>query len=121
MLNDPLSVTYDGSAKSLPRISGGKRGSVYRTADGEFQVGIRNIATPWGGHLGRSIELIRRLPDPTPSDVFDNYREVRNGFAITYFFDSTRAESSVDIPRLRTALLGLVDTTLQGRIIAGEK
>lgn len=121
MLTDPLSVTYDGSAKSLPRISGGRRGSVYRTVDGEFQVKIWSHAVPWKGHLARSIELTRKLPDPTPADVFNDYRDVRNGFALTYVFDSTRAETSVDIPRLRTALLSLVDTTLQGRVVAGEQ
>jgi len=64
----------------------------------------------------------RKLPDPTPSNAFDAYRDIRNGFGLSYVFDSlTRAETSVDIPRLRTAVLALIDSTLQGRIIAGER
>jgi hypothetical protein len=122
MLTDPLGVTYDGSAKSLPRVSVGSTRTVYRTSDSEFEVVISSFKTPQNGSVGKSIALYRRIPDPTPSNVFDDYREVRNGFGLTYVFDAdTRAETSVDVPRLRTALLALVDTTLQGRIIAGEQ
>jgi len=123
VLSDPLAVTYNGSAKSLPRVSVEKFGATYRTADREFELVILESPVQRnGGGLVRSIELRRRLPDPTPSDAFDAYREIRNGFAISYRFDPvTRAESSVDIPLLRTALLTLVDSTLQGRIISGEK
>lgn len=73
------------------------------------------------GSLGRTIVLSRMLPDPTSSNVFDDYREIRNSFALSFGFDPTRANTSVDIPLLRTALLALVDATLQGRIIGGEK
>lgn len=83
---------------------------------------ISNLPKTRDGGAGVHIELTRRLPDPTPSNVFDDYREIRNSFGITYRFDSaTRAEASVDIPLLRTALLAFVDSTLQSRIIAGEK
>jgi hypothetical protein len=120
MLTDPLSVTYNGSAKSLPRVSAGPSGTTYRTADGEFRVNIRKTPVSRDGGDSVSIELSRRLPDPTPSDVFDDYRNIRNSFAITYSFDPTRAEASVDLPRLRTALLAFVDSTLESRLIAGE-
>jgi hypothetical protein len=121
MLTDPLAVTYNGSAKSLPRISARSDRTVYRTADGEFEVVILGQPVQRDGSNGCSISLLRRLPDPTPSNVFDDYREIRNGFSLSYTFDPTRAESSVDIPLLRTALLSLVDSTLQGRLISGEK
>jgi len=121
MLTDPLAVTYDGSAKSLPRVSARFDRTVYRTADGEFEVTISNPATTRNGKSGPSISLARRLPDPTPGDVFNDFREIRNVFTLTYAFDPlTRAEASVDIPRLRTALQTLVDTTLQSRLLAGE-
>jgi len=121
MLTDPLTVTYDGNAKTLPRISGSRDRTVYRTADGEFEVEISDYPISRDGSNGRAIKLTRRLPDPTPGDAFDAYRYIKNSFAISYGFDPTRAEVSVDIPRLRTALLSFVDSTLQSRLIAGER
>jgi len=120
VFSDPLAVTYDGSAKSLPRVSASAARTVYRTADGEFEVSISNITTLKDGNLAK-IYLARRLPDPTPSNVFDDWREIRNSIAITYGFDPTRAEASVDIPKLQTALLSLVDSTFRSRLIGGEK
>lgn len=105
----------------MPRISA-RNGSVFRTADGEFEVKISDFLNQRDGETRREISLARRLPDPTPSNVFDDYRVIRNVFGLSYVFDTnSRANTSVDIPLLRTALLALVDSTLQGRIIAGEK
>lgn len=121
MFSDPLSVTYNGSGKSLARVGSTNISTRYRTADGEFEILISKLpakAPVWLS--GTSIELARRLPDPTPADVFDNYRLVRNSFGISYRFDHTKAETSVDVPRLRTALLALVDSTFEGRLIGGE-
>jgi hypothetical protein len=121
MLSDPLAVTYNGSAKSLPRTSGSRLTSSFRTADGEFQVNTWGSRMTKDGRESVSIELVRRLPDPTPSDAFDAYRDIKNSFAVTYAFDRTRSEASVDLPRLRTALLALVDSTFEGRLISGER
>lgn len=123
MFTDPLAVTYDGSAKSLPRISSAKNSTRYRTADGEFEVLISSYSPPRGveAAITSQIELVRRLPDPTPGNVFDDYRMVRNAFGLTYTLDLSRAEASVDIPRLRTALLALVDSSFQTRLMGGEK
>lgn len=119
MFSDPLSVTVDGSSKSLPRVAMSKNGSSYKTADGEYHINI--WSTPVGNGAQRaSIELSRRLPDPTPSDVFDPYREIFNGFSIEYIFDASRAEVD-DLPILRTALLALVNSSFETRLIAGEK
>lgn len=120
MLNDPLSVTYDGNAKSLPRVSVMNNGSIYRTADGEFRVEIRKTPRSRDGKISTSVMLVRRLPDPTPSNVFDDFRVIENSFGISLGFDLTRSESSVDIPKLRTALLAFADSTLQSRLIGGE-
>jgi len=120
VLTDPLSVTYNSVAKSLARNGSDDQASVYRTADGEFEVYIQEFVV---GDITRiEIKLNRVIPDPTPSDAFDAFRRIVNSFGFTYEFDTlTRAESGVDIPRLRTALIALVDSTLQGRLIAGEK
>jgi hypothetical protein len=123
MFTDPFSITYNSVALSLPRTEVAKDYNRYRTADGEFEILVsNNLQQARDGIANASIKLVRRLPDPTPSNVFDNYRDIRNVFGLSYSFDAqTRAEASVDIPRLRTALLALVDSTLQGRVIAGEK
>jgi len=120
VFSDPLAVTYDGSAKSLPCVSRSADRTVYRTADGEFEVSISNSPKPRDGNRVE-ISLTRRLPDPTPANVFDDYRDIKNSFSLSLGFDSTRAESSVDLPRLRTALLALVDSTFTSRLIGGEK
>lgn len=119
MFSDPLSVTVDGSAKSLPRVGASKNRTTYKTADGEFKILISD-SSGRNGSVTRSIELQRRLPDPTASDVFDPYRDVINAFGISYTFDSTRAESD-DLPVLRTALLALVNTGFETRLLSGEK
>lgn len=121
MLTDPLAVTFDGSAKSLPRVSAGPSGTVYRTADGEFEIKISDFSMPRDGRNGVTIMLTRELPDPTPSDKFDPYRSVKNSFSLSYVYEDSRPNTSVDIPLLRTALLNLVDTALQNRLIGKEK
>jgi len=121
MFSDPLSVTYNSSAKSLPRVGSSLSRSTYRTADNEFEVLIKNSSSPKDGRTFVTIEMARTLPDPTAGDVFDDFRVIRNSFGISMGFDLTRAETSVDVPRLRTALLALVDSTFQSRLIGGEK
>jgi len=105
----------------MPRIGVWKGGAKYRTSDGEFEIKILDSPVQRDGSLTRSIGLIRTLPDPTPGNAFDDFRYIRNSFMLSYGFDLSRAEASVDIPLLRTALLAYVDATLQSRIIAGEK
>lgn len=121
MLTDPLSVTYDGSSLSCPRIAVGKNYTRYSTADGLFVVFI--TASLAKGGIGRvDVIFSNQMPDPTPSNVFDDYRAIRNSFGFSYAFDpSTKANASVDIPKLRTALNSWMTSTLEGRIIAGER
>lgn len=122
MLTDPLVVTYNSVAKTLPRVSLGKSGASYKTADGEFEIYISKTppqTATWEDRV--YFEMARILPDPTPSDVFDAFRRVRNTFGITYCTDTSRGSTSVDVPLLRSAVLAFVDTTLQGRLIGGER
>jgi hypothetical protein len=124
VLTDPLAVTYDGTPYSLPRVEVRGGNTRYATADKAYEVTIRTSAYgPAADGIARvDIMLTRLLPDPTPSNVFDAFRFIRNGFGLSYVFDSTtRAETSVDIPKLRTATLALVDSTLQSRLISGER
>jgi len=121
VFTDPFSVTYNGSAKSLPRVSVLRDASSYRTADGEFEINISSSRNKRDGRALVQFELVRTLPDPTPGDAFDAFRNIRNSFGVTYGFDpSTRAQASVDLPLLRTAVLATVDSTLMSRLIGGE-
>lgn len=115
-------MTYDGSAKSLPRISTARRSAIYRSSDGEFEIGISSSPMQRDGSIERIVSLSRVLPDPTPGNSFDDYRFIRNTFKVSFGFDAkTRAGASVDLPLLRTSLLAWLDSGLQSRIISGEQ
>lgn len=121
MLSDPISFTINGSSKTFPRVSVDGNTSVYRTSDGEYEVIIHTFPMV-DGKTNCSVTLNHLLPDSTPSDPFDPWRPIVNSFGLTYSFDTnTRANVGTDIPILRTALLAFIDSTLQGRVINGEK
>jgi hypothetical protein len=119
LLSDPQSVTYDGNAKSLPRTSIGPRGTEYTSSDGVFQVKIWR--TPNKGDFYKvDITLTRRSTNPDAEQAFEGDRIVENSVKLGFVVDTTRHEASTVIPLLRTALLNYVDSTLQGRLLAGE-
>lgn len=126
MLSDPLSVTYDGSAKSLP-----SRGSfdpaagkliasrAYATADNEFEVLNSSWLMP--GAVTRSEIILTRVTPDADNDPFTgNWQRLPNSVGLVFEANSFRYATSVDIPLLRTALLALVDSSLQARLISGE-
>jgi hypothetical protein len=126
MLSDPLSVTYNGSAKSLPA-----RGSfepragkliasrAYGTADNEFGVVTSSWLLPAG--VTRSEIILTRVTPDSDSDPFNgNWRELPNSVGLVFEANSFRYATSVDIPLLRTALLSLVDSSFQAKLISGE-
>lgn len=127
MLSDPLSVTYNGSAKSLPRTGGSTRGvkkvlanSVYNTADGEFTVRTVHSLMGDGGHR-MEITLSRRVPDPDSDPLTGATSSVwTNSVGLVYEFNDSHYQTNTDIPLLQTALLSLVDSTLRGRLLGGE-
>jgi hypothetical protein len=119
MFSDPLSVTVDGSAKSLPRVGASKQRTTYRTADGTFEIKISDVPGRNGAY-GVSIELAQKSPDPTPANVFDDYRDIVNAFGITYRYDVSRSDLD-DLPVIRTALLALVNSGFETRLLSGEK
>jgi hypothetical protein len=124
MLSDPLSVTYNSVAKSLPVSSGlwptnprelGKR--MYKTADGEFTVATRQLAHR-NGDKTAEISLSRTVGDTDVNTVAQGL--FSNSVTLSFTTNSFGVGTSVDIPLLRSALLALVDSTLQGRLIVGE-
>lgn len=126
MLSDPLAPTYNSVALSLPRASGSYPGSgkrlgaaVYSTPDGEFKIYTEFASL--SSVMQRSTILMERRAldsDTDPSNGGAYY--LPNRFGLVYDFDINRRSTSVDVPRLRTALLALVDSTLQGKLIGGE-
>lgn len=125
MLTDPLSVTYNGNAKSLPvvtgstgldldRVLGTRR---YATADGEFLVATRQ-GVRRNGDLQGEIHLARVAADTDTTNVYQGL--FGNSVGLVYGINPARIATAVDIPLIRAALLALVDSSLQGKIIAGE-
>jgi hypothetical protein len=124
VFTDPLAVTYDSIALSLPRVGAGKKGTMYRTADALYSLRFSENELQSKAKQGQrliSVELNRTLPDPTPSNVFDDYRTIRNGFGCFYITDASRAEMTDNIPKLRTALLAFLTPAIEARVLAGEK
>jgi len=126
MLTDPLSVTYNGAAKALPQVTGSTSGlelgkvtssRKYATADGEFTVATRQ-STLKDGTRKAEIFLSRMAPETDVNTTWSGY--FSNAVGLTFIINPAGANVSVDIPLIRAALLSLCDTTLQGRLIAGE-
>jgi hypothetical protein len=125
MLSDPLSVTYDATAVNLPRTSPKSAGTVrlvsqsfYNTADGEFDVSIKRTEN---GKGRRRTEVIfsRTAPD-TDGPFVGNYPDVANSFGVVLESNALSVNTSVDLPKLRTALLSFLDTTMTNRLLGGE-
>lgn len=121
MLSDPLTITYSGSGKSLARQSFAANASRYASSDGQFVLEVTSYPKKRQEVNQVGIKLTRVAPDPTSSDVFDPYRDVRNSIELRFETDITRFEASTVIPLLRTALDSFVDVAMMNRIIAGEK
>jgi hypothetical protein len=118
MLSDPLSVTYGGASKSLPRVTMGEGYTSYRTSDREFEIKISHSQTA-AGNKRHSIKLSRIMPDPTPLDVFDAYREVVNSCEFTWEVDANGKDSSA-VAECQNALSSLVDSSFRTRLLGGE-
>jgi len=127
VLADPLAITYNSVAKSLPRASGRipKRpgvvgvSSMYATADGEFVAKTTNLSTKEGLTFA-TIELCRNVPD-TDTDPFNSQDLwLPNSFGLSYVVNPFRFQTSTDIPLLRSALLAFVTSSIELRLINGE-
>jgi hypothetical protein len=125
VFSDPLAITYSGSGKSLARVAGFKPGLArtmtaqrYATPEGEFEAFVSQATM--GGGLVRSELMLGRTPPDPDSPFVGRWDPWSNRVGISFEVNSPRYNTAVDIPLLRTALLTLVDTTFQSRLIAGE-
>lgn len=125
MLTDPLAITYSGSGKSLARVAGFKPGFArtiaaqrYGTPDGEFEAFVSQH-TMGGGILRSELMLSRTAQDPD-SPFVGRWDPYANRFGVCFEYNAARYYTAVDVPLLRTAVLSLVDSALQGRLLGGE-
>lgn len=125
MLTDPLSVTYDGSAKSLPRVSGARPGikkelskTSYRTPNGEFGVYITQSLMADGV---KRAEIILERVTLDPDGPFEGqYSPLPNRVGLVFEVNDLRFATSTDLSLIRSALDSLVDATLMDRLVGGE-
>jgi hypothetical protein len=90
---------------------------VYSTPDREFEIKISKYRT--GEGVNRYEVILGRVTPDT--SIFDGNTSLPNRVGLVYEVNDLMYATSVDIPLLRTALLALVDSTLQGRIVGGEQ
>lgn len=125
MLTDPLSVTFDGSTKSLPAASGPSWTGVaralgnryYGTADGEFAVYTRQGSRKDGAQVSE-VHLQHRISDSDVATVHQGYFYNSVGFYVVT--NPYRVGSATEIPLIRSALDTLVTPTIMARIMNGE-
>lgn len=127
MLPDPLSITYNGSAKSLPRAAFEQTGvsrlvnsQSYVTSNGEFAVTTAAYAV--GKNDVRVEILLHRILPDSDTNPFNgiNGEGFGNSFGFVLVMNKYRYETATDLPLLRTALSSFVDSTLLSRLIGGE-
>lgn len=123
MLSEPVSVTIDGSAKSLPRVSVSTNrgdnqtsGSRYATADGKYSLETRQFTYRDG--VRRAEIFLRKVDlDTSSSTLFDGY--VSSGFGMVFEFGPQGLGSS-EVANVRTVLSSFVDSALLNRLLGGE-
>jgi len=116
-------VTIDGSAKNLPRVgqlsaANAKQvsASTYRTSDGTYQVDVRQSVYQDGVRRAE-LMLRKRTLDTDSGTAYTGY--ISTGVGIVLEF-GPYGSGSADLSNVRTAVLALVDSALQGRLVTGE-
>lgn len=115
MLSDPIAVTYDSVAKTLPRSSGYtpsvKRvfgSSFYKTADGEFVAKTTRSQLTDNSY---KTEIILGRYDAV---------EASSNYVGLVFISNSMGENPGDFDKLRAAINTFVSVPVQNRLIAGE-
>lgn len=127
MFADPLSVTYNGVSKSLARLGRTTRPgisrmtdtSVFGTSDEEFSLFISEAEM--AEDLRRFEVTLGRTQQDVDGPFAGSWSPLPNRFGFVYEVNPFRYNTSTDLPLLRAALISLVDSTFQSRVISGEK
>jgi len=125
MLTDPMNVTVEGSARSMPRVSSSaglpnmqlSASPRYQTADGAYSVETRRYLHRGSGTQRVEITLYKQVLDVDVNTVHDGYNRYAAGFVFEW---GPYGPDSTTISALRSALTSYVDATLLGRLLAGE-
>lgn len=116
--SDPITLTYNAVAESLPRVETDGTKSVYKTADGEFVCTISHRATK-GGMVQRLVKLDRHVTAPDPFRPQENRSVVYSVHTvITEPADDSIANS--DLLLLAKAHLGWLTDANVNKVTGGE-
>lgn len=126
MLSDPIVLAYNSTTKTLPvamAVMPGVKKVVgrrsYAEPNGEFVV--TTTSSLLSDNSSRVEMLLTRTTPDNDADPFTGSgAQLPNSFGLVYVVNNVHYASSVDIPRLRAALLNYVDTATELRIIGGE-
>jgi hypothetical protein len=121
MLSEPVSLTVNSVAKSLPRTATPKgllltkvATSHFNTSDGVFALKVERFVS--GPYVRMQVSL-----QQTDVDDLDGKGNLRKDtFGVFFDFIPTSDEAVVNIATLRTALLAFLDSTTTSRILGGE-
>lgn len=78
MFTDPQSITISGNAKSLVRVSSTGTSSMYRTADGLFELTISHTLTK--GRVRTMAKLLQKAIVPDPLTSVNDYETLQTYF-----------------------------------------
>jgi hypothetical protein len=117
-LSDPISITVNGVAKSLARVSVGNRQATYATADGLFTLLISHQ------NSGKGNSRIRTLVSFTQKKIVTNPLDSSNDYdtvTINKVYDRPAfGFSNTEVDQLDAGLDSWLDTTINGKLMGGE-
>lgn len=116
MLADPQSITVNSVAKSLARVETAGTRSVYRTADGVFQLVVSHAETK--DRYRRMVRVDQKIisADPLDADV-SAYKTLGVYFVVD---EPLVGFTDTEIGYVWTALKTLADSTFLGKILGAE-
>lgn len=117
-LADPLSITYDGTAVSLPRVGTGNNEATYMSGDGSLVLSIKHSYGSTNRHM---VKLSRKALVASPTVPANNIN-----VAPGVFFTVTAPSQGVTVAELQKQVKALADLlsatsyAIANRIVAGE-
>lgn len=116
MFSDPQSVTVNAVAKSMPKVESSGKKTVYRKADGTFQLTISHQVVA-GGRIRSMARIDQQAVVPDPLTSVNDYE------TLSFYFVVDRPEvgfSSTEVDYLVTGLKSWLDSTAIGKLFGLE-